>query len=97
MVVVGESAGDKRKREQMAESETSSIIGDVKVCGSSPKNEEVITPSAIEPEVVQAAAVSATPQTFASHHTLREHLVEETKRRAERSRRVREKSSVLRS
>ena len=88
MVVVGESVGDKRKREQMAEPETSSITGDMDH-GIAPTAEEVTPTTKIElalTRIVKSGAVSATPQTFSSHGSLREHLLEESKKRAEQTR-----------
>ena len=96
MVVVGESAGDKRKREQIAESETSSVTGDIEVRDGekTPRVEDAEAPTSVHPETAQPVVASAPPQAFSSHGSLRKHLVEESKKRAEQRRQLRAQRSA---
>ena len=83
MVVVGESVGDKRKHDQIAESETSSVTGDVDKSSNTPLVEDHSVPPATQGDLAQAVVASASPQTFSSHCSLREHLIEENRKQAQ--------------
>ena len=94
MVVVGESVGDKRKHEQIAASETSSVTGDIEQSGKPPPADVADGPPVAHAEPTQSTGTTATPQTFSSHCSLREHLIEENKKRAEQRRQLRAQRSA---
>ena len=95
MIVAGESVGDKRKLEHMAQSETSSVTGGGDAWGNTSTAVAVaaLGPSqaADSPHPVTELAL---PSTLASHHTLREHLMEENKKQVEHRRQLRAQRSA---